>query len=202
MRCVSLLVHIGTLCGLLLLVVYQGGMGFATETQTEISISARCDPHSEVINPSGVSVRMDFSSTATGPTATAWMTTRGTVNYDATSTTPHWETPTKGWVSFVFEGPPLSSHYYCQTDWSNKPLHLSYDATPNIRLFLSQDGNTSSREFDTLPTGTRSMLSLTADETKTSYSAGHNSNNPFWIQIAIPVYNTGLATTVLRNDFM
>lgn len=175
--------------------------GHASTAETSLSITARCEPHSDVVNPTEVGVRMSFTSSAQGPVASASMNVRGGTTYDSFSTLPHWEAPTKGWVSFVFEGPPLSVHYYCQTDWGNKPLHLSYNRESNIRLLLSLTGQTTTTEIDHQPTDSRTILSLAPNES-TAYSAGHGSNNPFWLQVAIPVYNTGFIHTILRNDFM
>lgn len=202
MNWIKTLTHLLSGTMLIAISLYQIEDSYGIESHTELTVSTRCDPHSDIVNPSEVKIQMAFSSTAAGPVATARMNMTGPSSYEATSTSPHWEVPSKGWVSFTFEGPPLSAHYYCQTDWGNKSLHLAYQASPNIHLSLGRSDTSPGIEIDTQPTDVRSTLTLTPDINQAVYAAGHGSNNPFWLQVAIPVYNTGTASTVLRNDFL
>lgn len=174
----------------------------AIQDSTEFGVWARCDPHSQVTVPQQVSIQVLFTSSQSTPIAKATMNSFGEKRFETSSQTPMWGTPQKGWVAFMLEGPPISGNYYCQTDWGPKRVHLSYATNPNIKLYLSPDGQPTPVEMDAALQGNRSMLTIAPTAGSTTYEAGHNSATPYWLEVALPVYDTQSASTTMYNEFL
>lgn len=168
----------------------------------EFSVWARCDPHSQVTVPQQINIQIAFSSGISGPTAVATMSSFGNRSFETRSNTPLWGTPQKGWVAFVLEGPPITGNYYCQTDWGNKRVHLSYVPNPKIKMYLSPDGQPTALEMDPALQGSRSTLSIPPAPGSITYEAGAGSAAPYWLELAIPVYDSQSTSTTMYNEFL
>jgi hypothetical protein len=179
----------------------QSGSGFAVQDSEEFTVWARCEPHSQVVVPQQISIQVAFNSTASGPTAIATMSALGERRFESRATTPLWGTPQKGWVAFLFEGPPIKGNYYCQTDWGVKHAHLSYVAHPQIKIYLSSDGNPTSTEMDPALQGNRSTVSIPPTAGSITYEAGAGTVAPYWLELAIPVYDAQSTSTTMYNEF-
>lgn len=192
---------VGTLAAILAALFHSPEVDSVQDSE-EFSVWARCDPHSQVSVPQQIWVQVTFGSSSTSPTAIATMSSFGSRGLESRSTTPLWGTPQKGWVAFVFEGPPIEGNYYCQTDWGNKRAHLSYVTHPKIKMYLSLDGQPTTQEMDPALQGSRSILSIPPTPGSTTYQAGAGSAAPYWLEVAIPVYDSPSTSTTMYNEFL
>lgn len=173
----------------------------ARDDTLEWSVWAQCPPHLQVMVPQQIQIRVAFSSTPSGPSATGWITAFGESRFDTTTQKAYWETPEKGWVAFVFEGPPVSGTFYCQTDWGNKSLHLSYVPHPKLKVLLSPNGQPTSTELDHSVEANRTTFLVPPTPGSTTYRAGTGSAAPYWLECAIPVYDVQSSSTTLFPEF-
>lgn len=184
------------------LVGLHSGEMQAVQDSEEFTVRAQCDPHSQVTVPQQISIQVAFGSSATAPTATASMSSFGERRFETRTTTPLWNTPQKGWVAFLFEGPPITGNYYCQADWGAKRMHLSYEPHPKIKMYLSLNGQATSAEMDAALQGNRSIISIPPVTGSTTYQAGSGSVVPYWLELAIPVYDSQSTRTTMYNEFL
>lgn len=187
---------------ILMWVMAQMPAAEGVQDSIEISVWARCDPHSEVTVPQQISIQVSFSSTAAAPTASALMTSYGDKRFETRTTTPLWNTPQKGWVGFIFLGPPIAGNYYCQSDWGVRRVHLSYATHPKIKMYLSYDGQPTAPEMDPSLQGNRSLVSIPPTPGSTLYEAGANSATPYWLEVAIPLQDSQSSSTTMYNEFL
>lgn len=172
------------------------------EESVEWTVSALCLPHAEVAAPQMIQIRVAFSSTREGPTLSAFMNVQGTPSFSNTTSSAYWGVPQRKWVSFLFEGPPISNRYFCQTEWGDKQLHFRYAPASNLKIFFSLSGVPSGTELDAQESARNSLLILHAQGDSTLYGAGTGTSNPYWLQFAIPIYDVQSATTTLFSDFL
>lgn len=184
------------------LLAANGGKGLAVQDSEEFSVWARCDPHSQVVVPQNITIQISFSSSASAPSAIATMSSLGERHFESHTSTPLWGTPQKGWVAFLFEGPPIAGNYYCQTDWGVKHVHLSYEAHPKIKMYLSPDGQPTSLEMDPTLQGNRSTIAIPPAKNSITYEAGANTQAPYWLELAIPIYDSQSTSTTMYNEFL
>lgn len=171
------------------------------EESVEWTVSAMCLPHAEIAAPQTVQIRVAFSSTREGPELSAFINVHGTPGFSGTTSVAYWGVPQRRWVSFVFEGPPISNKYFCQTEWGDKQLHLWYSPTDTLKIYHSAAGEQSNIELDSREVANRSVVALHSQGESTTYSAGAGTLNPYWLQFAIPIYDSQSATTTLFLDF-
>jgi hypothetical protein len=172
------------------------------EESAEWSVSARCLPHAEVAAPQSIQIRVAFSTNREGPELSALMAVHGIPDYSSSTDIAYWGVPQRKWVSFIFGGPPITNKYFCQQDWGDKPLHLRYNQSNNLKLFLSITGALSDTELDFRESSKKSVLVLHPQDGSTTYSAGTGTSNPYWLQFAIPIYGNSTAMTTLFCDFL
>lgn len=196
---------IALLQAIIFLGVWTSGLSHVESRQEyfEWSVTARCDPHSLVSGPQNLQFQILFITSPTAsPQVSGWMMADAPANTLTSPVRHEWGKPLPEWVSVIFPGPLITGNFYCQQEWADKQLHLSYTRQPQIRLGLSRDGQVTSDELDPINSPMRNTLTVgRSPENPTVYQAGGPGNAPYWIQLSIPIRAQPSASSSVHYQF-
>jgi hypothetical protein len=114
-----------------------------------------------------------------------------------------WDSPQKNWHSVLFAGPLVKARFFCQDISPSKNLNITYDRNSGSQISMSQTPTISKQEL--LQTGSvqqKNTLTLFPDSTESSfYSAGENSQTPYWLTFSLPVHSPHDIKTTIKYSF-
>lgn len=175
-------------------------VGAITTESIELDVAAECAPHADVAGPSSMSLLFVPVTSRGAPTFTATLYPE---NLPSQNEVAHrWDFPEKAWHSVVFEGPPITARFFCQTATPKKDLYVSYYPERQVKIAISQSPVPSAQELDTIDTNARrSMVSTSSDAEGSSYSAGKGTNSQYWLTFSIPVHSDHDIKTTVKYEF-
>jgi hypothetical protein len=173
-----------------------------TEEQTNFEVKARCEAHSEMASPDNMSIRFVHQIFEEGlPSFESFLSVDESEEIAGTKNV--FSFPKKGWISALFEGPPIQTTLYCQDSSNSKDVYLSYYPIKGGKVYLARTDNLSADELDLIgsPSGKSLLQLIPGGEFKNEYKAGKGSPNPYWLQFSVPFHSRDMMTTVIRYRF-
>lgn len=185
-KIVSQLTILSVLIGGFFWILHNMQSSDAASDQMDFEVSAQCLPHSEINIPSFLQMQYGFVGDAQGSVVHSLLRT-------GSEDIPHmafrFGTPQRGWVSMIFPGPAVQANLYCQSSSSTQSFYLSGDRFSRMKLYLSRDGGFSEEELASTQMTQKTELRVTASgESQNQFRFGHNMENPYWLQFAVPVH--------------
>jgi len=111
--------------------------------------------------------------------------------------------PIEGYISSIFDGPPITGEFFCQESGRAKRLNLAYEHYGKFKIYLSRDGDFTKDELnsfaDVLPSNYVDVLPT--GEFLNIYPAGKGVLDHYWLQMSIPVKAAMLGSSLVRYTF-
>lgn len=167
------------------------------EVSSEWEMVALCESHSELTSPQNMNARFAYSSLATGMQVNATLSFDG--GEEIQSGVHRFSFPEKGWVSILFDGPSLRNQIFCEDANGPKFFSMNYEKGDAVRLSAGSQNRFSEKELPNSDSPPEPVMPLLPQgEDQNIYEAGHNTAQPYWLQISVPVHSNHNLHTALR----